>query len=114
LSSLPRLRRCWATIGLLNRTLQSMFNLDGPPIQILQTVWIIIIAHAFFNVAVVVRTVGGFWANLSPSLPEAAAVLGAGPRRLWREVTLPLLTPSIIAASLLVFLCSASLALASS
>jgi thiamine transport system permease protein len=90
--------------GVLNRTLQSLFNLDGPPIQILQTVWIIIIAHAFFNVAVVVRTVGGFWSNLNPSLSEAATVLGANPRRLWREVTLPLLTPSIIAAALLVFL----------
>ena len=90
--------------GVLNRTLQTLFNLDGPPIQILQTVWIIIIAHAFFNVAVVVRTVGGFWSNLNPSLSEAAKVLGAGPRRLWREVTLPLLMPSIIAAGLLVFL----------
>ena len=90
--------------GVLNRTLQTLFNLDGPPIQIMQTVWIIIIAHAFFNVAVVVRTVGGFWSNLNPSLSEAAKVLGAGPRRLWREVTLPLLMPSIIAAGLLVFL----------
>ncbi len=53
--------------GVLNRTLQTLFNLDGPPIQIMQTVWIIIIAHAFFNVAVVVRTVGGFWSNLNPS-----------------------------------------------
>src|SRR4029077_17869347 len=32
----------------------------------------VIAAHGFFNVAVVVRTVGGFWANLDPRREEAA------------------------------------------
>ena len=41
------------------------------------TIWLILIAHAFFNVAVVVRTVGGLWANLDPGLEEAARTLGA-------------------------------------
>ena len=40
--------------------------------------WVpILIAHAFFNVAVVVRIVGTFWANLDPRVSEAAATLGA-------------------------------------
>ncbi|MDQ3247830.1 MAG: iron ABC transporter permease, partial [Chloroflexota bacterium] len=90
--------------GLLNRWLQSALRLDAPPIQLLQTVWIILLAHAFYNVSVIVRTVGGFWANLNPRLAEAAAVLGASPFRLFWGVTLPLLLPSITAASLLVFL----------
>ena len=34
-------------------------------------------AHVFFNLAVVVRTVGGFWANLDPRREEAARMLGA-------------------------------------
>ena len=63
-----------------------------------------LIAHVFFNVAVVVRTVGGFWANLDPRRVEAARMLGASRRRAFVHVTLPLLAPSIIAAASIVFL----------
>ncbi len=63
-----------------------------------------LIAHVFFNVAVVVRTVGGFWTNLDPRREEAARMLGASPLRAFRYVTLPLLAPSIIAAASIVFL----------
>ena len=66
----------------------------------------ILIAHAFFNVAVVVRVVGTFWASLDPRVSEAAATLGAGPRRRFREVTLPLLAPALSAAAAIVFLFS--------
>ena len=90
--------------GLLNQWLQGWFQLDGPPIRLQQTLWIILIAHTFYNVSVIVRTVGGFWAGLNPRLEEAAAVLGAGPWALFRTITLPLLLPSLLAASLLVFL----------
>ena len=31
-----------------------------------QTVWAILVAHVFFNYAVVVRTVGGLWSHLDP------------------------------------------------
>ncbi|MGH3110028.1 MAG: ABC transporter permease [Gaiellaceae bacterium] len=64
----------------------------------------ILVAHAFFNVAVIVRIVGTFWAGLDPRLSEAAATLGAGPWRSFREVTLPLLAPTLAAAAALVFL----------
>lgn len=90
--------------GLVNQWVQQLFALDAPPLELLQTIWIILIAHAFYNVSVVVRTVGGFWANLSPRLREGAAVLGAPPLVILWEVTLPLLLPSVIAAGLLVFL----------
>ncbi len=68
--------------------------------------WPILIAHVFFNVAVVIRVVGTFWAGLDPRVSEAAATLGAGPWRRLREVTLPLLAPSLIAAAAIVFLFS--------
>ncbi len=58
----------------------------------------------FFNIAVVVRTVGGFWAQLDPRRTEAARVLGASRLRAFREVTLPLLGPPIAAAASIVFL----------
>ncbi|WP_435844858.1 ABC transporter permease [Streptomyces klenkii] len=68
------------------------------------TVWAILIAHVFFNYAVVVRTVGGLWAQLDPRQEEAARVLGAGRFTAWRRVTLPALAPSVAAAALMVFL----------
>lgn len=90
--------------GVLNDWMQQILPLDAPPIQLEQTIWLILIVHVFYNVAIIIRTVGGFWANLSPTLNEAAAVLGASPWRVFGTVTAPLLAPSILAASLLVFL----------
>ena len=66
----------------------------------------ILIAHAFFNVAVVVRIVGTFWATLDPRIDEAAATLGAGPVARVREIVAPLLAPALAAAAAIVFLFS--------
>jgi thiamine transport system permease protein len=74
-------------------------RLDQGPIAIL-------VAHVFFNVAVVVRVVGTYWAGLDPRTSEAAATLGATPWQRLREVTLPLLVPSLTAAAAIVFLFS--------
>lgn len=90
--------------GLLNQILAGMLRLDAPPIHLQNTVWIILLAHVFYNTSVVIRLVGGFWANLDPRLGDAAAVLGAPPWQRFRRVTLPLLLPAIAAASILVFL----------
>lgn len=90
--------------GLANTSLQSLLGLAAPPIRLDQSLWMILLAHVFYNVSVIIRTVGGFWANLNPRIEEAAAVLGADRRRLYRHITLPLLMPSILAAAMLVFL----------
>ena len=76
------------------------------PDRLDQSVWAILLAHAFFNVAVVVRVVGGYWAGLGRTTEAAAAVLGAGPWQRLREVTLPQLAPALAAASALTFLFS--------
>jgi thiamine transport system permease protein len=68
------------------------------------TVWAVLLAHVFFNHAVVVRTVGGLWEGLDPAMGEAAQVLGAPPWRTWWSVTLPALRPAIQSAGLIVFL----------
>ncbi|PJN00094.1 iron ABC transporter permease [Streptomyces sp. CB01201] len=68
------------------------------------TVWAILLAHVFFNYAVVVRTVGGLWSQLDPRQEEAARVLGASRLAAWRRVTLPALGPAVAAAALMVFL----------
>ncbi|WP_420631996.1 ABC transporter permease [Candidatus Leptofilum sp.] len=90
--------------GSLNRLMVSSFNLPSPPIQLEQTLTIILLAHVFYNVTVVVRLVGGFWGNLNPRLVEAAQTLGASPRRAFLEITLPLIRPSLISAALLIYL----------
>lgn len=90
--------------GWVNLLLMNLLNLPTPPIDLLNTVWIILLAHAFYNFTIVFRMVGGFWSNLDPQLEDAARVLGASRLRAWVAVTLPLLAPSIIAAALLVFI----------
>lgn len=63
----------------------------------------ILLAHVVFNLAVVVRTVGAVWVHLQPDLEAAAATLGASPWRAFREITLPLLRPAVLAAASIVF-----------
>jgi thiamine transport system permease protein len=61
-------------------------------------------AMVFFNLAVVVRTVGASWESLDRRPAEAAAALGATPVQVLRSVTLPALRPAIISAATVVFL----------
>lgn len=68
------------------------------------SIWAILAAHVFFNVSVVVRTVTTVWARLDRAPIEAARTLGASPWAAFRKITLPILGPSIAAASSIVFL----------
>ncbi len=62
------------------------------------------LALGFFNVTVVARTVGGFWAQLDGRAEQAARMLGASPSRVFFTVTLPRLTPALASSAALVFL----------
>lgn len=64
----------------------------------------IFLAHVFYNFAVALRMVSGFWANQSPRVEESARVLGAHGWRMWWTVRLPLLRPALIASAALVFI----------
>ncbi len=91
--------RGWVNLGLM-----SMFNLSSPPIQFLNTFGAILTAHVFYNTTIIIRVVSNAWAQQNIRLQHAAKVLGATPWQTFREVTLPLLRPSILASVLLVFL----------
>lgn len=64
----------------------------------------ILAAYVFFNLAVVVRTVGAAWEGLDRRPEQAAAALGAAPRVVFATVTLPALRPAIVSAASVVFL----------
>jgi len=84
-------------VGIAFRTLFRGTPLDGSFLAIL-------LALVFFNVAVVVRTVGSSWEALDPRQEEAAAALGASPVRVFVTVTLRRLLPSLVSAASVVFL----------
>lgn len=68
------------------------------------TLTAILIAHVFYNATIIIRVVGNALSSLDPKIEHAARSLGANPFRVWWDVTLPLLRPSLLASSLLVFL----------
>ena len=90
--------------GVVNNWLRDLFALDRGPIALSQTIWIILIAHVFYNYSVVLRLLSAYWQSLPPSMTQAAQMLGASPLRAFFEVTLPLLRPAITSAATLVFI----------
>jgi len=90
--------------GWLNLLLMQAFHLAQPPIAIQNTLAAILLAHVFYNLSIVIRTVAAAWEGIDARLENAARTLGASPFRVLREVTLPLLRPAILSALLLVFL----------
>jgi len=63
----------------------------------------IVAAHVAFSISYVVFIVRARVAGLDPSLEEAAMDLGATPWQTFLRVTLPLIMPGVLSASLLVF-----------
>lgn len=92
------------TKGLLNQWLMGIFPFSAPPIQLNHTIWMILLAHIFYNYSIALRIISAYWQNLPTDLEEAAKMLGASPIRVFWHVTLPLLKPAIVAAGVLVFI----------
>lgn len=68
------------------------------------TLTAIIVAHTFYNTSIVIRIVGNAISRLDPKLEASARVLGADTFHVWKDVILPILRPSLLAAALLVFM----------
>ena len=90
--------------GWLNLILMDLLNLSNPPLNLLNSLPAILLAHVFYNTSIIIRLVGNSLTRLNPHYDEAARVLNAKPWQAFKEVSLPLLMPTILGASLLVFL----------
>ena len=90
--------------GWINQALMALLDLSVPPLKLLNSLPAILMAHVFYNTSIIIRIVSSSWSRLNPRLEHAARMLGATPWQAFTKVTLPLLAPSLLSASLLVFL----------
>ncbi|KSU81929.1 iron(III) transport system permease protein [Fictibacillus enclensis] len=91
--------------GLVPNAMKDLFGLENVPFKI-GGVSGILIVHAYTMYVYFYMTVSSTIRSIDPSLEEAAYNLGASRMTVFRKVTLPLLTPAIVGASLLVFMTS--------
>lgn len=91
--------------GLIPNGIKDLFGLEKVPFK-LGGVSGILIVHAYTMYVYFYMTVSSAINKIDPSLEEAAYNLGASKFKVFWKVTFPLLTPAIVAASLLVFMIS--------
>ncbi|CAH0251014.1 Molybdenum transport system permease protein ModB [Peribacillus sp. Bi96] len=91
--------------GLIPNAIKDLFGLDKVPFKI-GGISGILIVHAYTMYVYFYMTVSAAINKIDPSLEEAAYNLGANKFKVFWKVTFPLLTPAIVAASLLVFMIS--------
>lgn len=89
--------------GIIPRALQALFNLESVPFS-LKGITGVIVVHTFTMYTYFYLTASAAIKGLDPSLEEAATSLGSGRIRIWMKVILPMLTPAMVASSLLVFM----------
>jgi thiamine transport system permease protein len=77
--------------------------LDEPPLNLRTSPWLIPLAHTLVAFPFVVRSLLPALRGIKPSLREAAAVLGANPLRVWREVELPIVGRALLVGAVFAF-----------
>jgi putative spermidine/putrescine transport system permease protein len=68
--------------------------------------WGLVVGHTLVAVPYVLRTTLAVLHDFDRRIEEAAAVLGAPPARVFREVTLPLIRPGVLAGGIFAFIVS--------
>jgi len=91
--------------GILPRTIQAAFGLPSAPFGI-DGVSAILVVHVYTMYAYFYLFCSDFFSGLDIALLEAARNLGAGWWMILRRVILPMMTPAVAGASLLVFMTS--------
>lgn len=95
----------YSDIGILPRGLQALFGTDQPVLPV-DGIAGVLVVHTFTMYPFFYLATSAALAGMDPAVEEAAYNLGAGRFRVWRTVILPMLTPAIVSASLLVFMTS--------
>ena len=93
--------------GVLNKFLMQVFNLSKAPFNIYTIGGIVWVLTCFYYPYAFI-TISRAMEKMDPSLEEASKISGASPIKTLMTITIPMMTPSIIAAGLLVFVASAS------
>ena len=93
--------------GVLNKFLMQIFNLPKAPFNIYPVGGIVWVLTCFYYPYAFI-TISRAMEKMDPSLEEASKISGASPIKTLMTITIPMMTPSIIAAGLLVFVASAS------
>jgi iron(III) dicitrate ABC transporter, ATP-binding protein FecE len=93
--------------GVLNKFLMQIFNLPKAPFNIYTVGGIVWVLTCFYYPYAFI-TISRAMEKMDPSLEEASKISGASPLKTLMTITIPMMTPSIIAAGLLVFVASAS------
>ncbi|MFG0214256.1 ABC transporter permease [Brevibacillus porteri] len=91
--------------GIIPRAIKELFGLAQVPFS-LKGIWGVVVVHTFTMYTYFFMTATAAIKGLDPSLEEAAASLGANRFTVWRRIILPMLTPAMVASSLLVFMIS--------
>jgi len=74
-----------------------------PPLDAGSFPWLIPIAHSLVALPFVVRTLQPAIASIPVTLRQGAAVLGASPWRVWREVDLPIVSRAALVGAIFSF-----------
>ena len=77
--------------------------LDEPPLNLRTSPLLIVLAHTLVALPFVVRSVLPALRSIHPHLREAAALLGASPWHVWREVDLPIVARSVLVGAVFAF-----------
>ncbi len=96
-------------VGTVNRWLRFLFRLgEGPgPLNVYTLPGMIWVLTTFYYPYAFI-TISRAMEKMDPSLEEASRISGASPLKTVWTVTLPMMTPSLIAGALLVFISAAS------
>jgi thiamine transport system permease protein len=86
--------------GVLNDVLAVV---GAGPVELVFTLEIIVLAHAFYNAPLVTRLVTAAWESVDARQVETARTMGATPGRAFLDVVAPQLLPALLTAALLTF-----------
>lgn len=94
----------WGMQGVANSVAAAVVGTNEPVFTFLYSSLGIVVAQGFYNFPLVMKTCSDSWSQLPTNQRDAALLLGAGPLRVFRTITLVQLLPAIATSAMVVFL----------